>query len=185
MIHSLPKQLFIYNYKTTDKGIIKYIADKTQFDETDIEAVRNILNQPEVLKAFRKGKTDLEFDQEETRNFLNWLKRMSGEDKQHTFFVYTSDNRFIGSIEFQKVENNTATVGFWADNNRSGFMTNAITALIPVARKEFKLKEFNSYAVLDNTKSQRLLKRIGFIEEKIVINPRGVRLIKFLLKENQ
>ena len=110
-----------------------------------------------------------------TSEFFNKrLKRMTSDwqsDRAYSFFIFLNESDvFIGGVNINNVArgaSQSATLGYWLskDQQRSGYMSEALRQIIIYAFEELKLHRLNAGCLLDNQPSISLLKKLGFEEE--------------------
>jgi len=114
-------------------------------------------------------------DDELTRGaFRRRIKRYQKEtrlDSAYVFFVLReSDNVLLGGCTLSNVRRGVTqccTLGYWigARFARQGYMTSAVTALIPFVFKTLGLHRIEAACLTDNEPSKNLLVRTGFRQE--------------------
>jgi ribosomal-protein-alanine N-acetyltransferase len=114
-------------------------------------------------------------DDELTRGaFRRRIKRYQKEtrlDSAYVFFVLReSDNVLLGGCTLSNVRRGVTqccTLGYWigARFARQGYMTSAVTALIPFVFKTLGLHRIEAACLTDNEPSKNLLARTGFRQE--------------------
>lgn len=92
-------------------------------------------------------------------------------DETYPFFIFRRrDGILLGGCTLTNVRRGiaqTASLGYWigAPFARQGYMTHALSALIPFAFDELNLHRIEAACLPDNEASRRLLKKLGFREE--------------------
>lgn len=92
-------------------------------------------------------------------------------DETYPFFIFRRrDGILLGGCTLTNVRRGiaqTASLGYWigAPFARQGYMTHALSALIPFAFDELNLHRIEAACLPDNEASRRLLKKLGFHEE--------------------
>jgi ribosomal-protein-alanine N-acetyltransferase len=92
-------------------------------------------------------------------------------DSSYPFFVYRAqDDRFIGAITLSNVRRGVAqagSVGYWTGSPyiRQGYMTAAMSALMPFAYGHLHLHRVEAACLPVNLASIRLLTKCGFRQE--------------------
>lgn len=120
-----------------------------------------IINQKEVYKLFGKRLNGRKFKKDRVIAYLTWSQKGTSSGANITYFIRDRGNNIVGSIDLQRVNEDTATVGFWADKWCPGFITNSLHMIISVA-KSLGYTQLDGYPEKGNFKSERVLKRCGF-----------------------
>ncbi len=82
---------------------------------------------------------------------------------------HKADGKMIGRCELSHVDRDDkhAEIGYALNSNywRQGLMTEAMNRIINYALKEMKLNRIQAYVLIDNTRSYKLLEKMGFERE--------------------
>lgn len=134
------------------------------FSEDDINKIVKICNQKDTYELlFRERLNNRPYTKNDAEDFLDWVK-VGWKDQTHfVFFVRKTDAEIIGAIDIKSANLNRAEVGYWADENYRGFMTNTLKELIKLAKDAGFIKLFAGVRT-DNKKSIRVLERTGFMK---------------------
>ncbi len=106
--------------------------------------------------------------------FRRRIRRYSHEmrnDIGYPFFVYrASDRVLVGGITLNNVRRGVAqagSLGYWvgASHAHKGYMSHALTALLPFAHGTLRIKRIEAACLPHNTASVRLLEKVGFRRE--------------------
>lgn len=108
----------------------------------------------------------------ETREYLAWLKRKSGE-KNYTWLI---ENRLlktvIGTISIVDVDysGKIVTVGYTLSkkHQHKGYATEALTRLVRYLFDDLKVERVQAKVIPENVPSCRLLERVGFKKEGLI-----------------
>lgn len=108
----------------------------------------------------------------DTRDFLAWLKRKSGE-KSYTWVIeHREDERVIGTISIVNTDysGKIFTVGYTLSRHyqHKGYATEALKALTDYLLKELFAERVQAKVMPENEPSCRLLERVGFKKEGIL-----------------
>lgn len=93
------------------------------------------------------------------------------EDQAYPFLVFrTTDRALLGGLTLSNIRRGvaqTASLGYWMGQPHAGkgYMTAAVTALLPFAHRSLGLRRIEAACLPSNTPSIRLLERTGFIRE--------------------
>ena len=155
----------ILNFKT---GEICQMTggDEITFSNRDIETITRICSQEEIYTIlFKRRLEGKPYSEENAHVFINWIKK-GWEDKAYfVFIIRDSVNNIIGTIDIKSTNLEGAEVGYWADRNASGFMTNALQQLEIIAAQA-GYKRLYAKVVAHNEKSMAVLERAGFVQRK-------------------
>jgi len=141
-------------------------GDEIVFSDKDVETITRICSQEEIYTILFKRRLDGKpYTEENAQVFINWVKK-GWEDKTYfVFIIRDGDNNVIGTIDIKSSDLESAEVGYWADRNTSGFMTNALQVLEAIAA-EAGYKKLYAKVVAHNEKSMGVLERAGFVKRK-------------------
>ena len=132
----------------------------------DIEKIVEICNRPGtydfLFSKIFKGRAYTEAD---AKWFLNFVKEGWENQTNFVFIIRKSDSEIIGVIDIKSANLDRAEIGYWADENYSGFMTNTVNELLSLA-KEGGFKKLFAGVLARNDKSIKVLERSGFIRTK-------------------
>jgi ribosomal-protein-alanine N-acetyltransferase len=107
------------------------------------------------------------------RRRLRRYSRELKEDSSYPFFVFRSeDNKLLGSCIISNVRRGVAqncSLGYWIGKEfaSKGWMSEAVRACVPFAFDRLGLHRIEAACLLSNEPSQRLLRRVGFIQEGV------------------
>lgn len=108
----------------------------------------------------------------ETREYIAWLKRKSGE-KNYTWVIeHREDEKVIGTISIVDTDysGKIFTVGYTLSKYywHKGYATEALTELVNYIFKELCAERIQAKVMLENEASCRLLERVGFKKEGVL-----------------
>ena len=95
----------------------------------------------------------------------------SQADTGYSFFIFrASDDQLVGGISLNHVRrgvSQTCSIGYWVgeEHARRGYMTAALSGLLPFAFDHLCLHRISAATLVHNTASRTLLKNVGFSEE--------------------
>ncbi|MDB5260268.1 MAG: N-acetyltransferase [Candidatus Nomurabacteria bacterium] len=152
----------IENFQTGEKYEMQGGKDMVFTDE-DIKKIAEICSQENkynlLFKDMLQGKP---YTEEDARKFVNWVKEGWDKQSHYVFFLRKPDGDIVGCIDIKGKE---GEVGYWADENYSGFMTNAAKELSSIAR-EGGFEKLFAWVRAINDKSIGVLERAGY--EKVL-----------------
>jgi [ribosomal protein S5]-alanine N-acetyltransferase len=106
--------------------------------------------------------------------FRNRLRRYANEmheDSGYSFLIFRAgDHALLGGATLSNVRRGvaqSANLGYWigAGHARRGYMSAAVTALIPFAHGQLRLRRIEAACLPENAISVRLLEKLGFKRE--------------------
>jgi RimJ/RimL family protein N-acetyltransferase len=111
-------------------------ADAANTSDDDVLAIVSICNEPaiyDLLFAERcKGKPYARTDAE---RFLAWAARGWHDGTHFLYLIRASSGEVAGAVDIKSATLESAETGYWLSVRHSGVMTNAVTALLRLARK--------------------------------------------------
>lgn len=108
---------------------------------------------------------------EDTEKFITLqLEKFSKAEAMHQCIFYKE--KLVGVLGFNSIEDGIGVIGYWLDieYNGLGIMTKCIKDLISIGFEYFNLEKIEIRCAIHNTKSQAIPKRLGFKEEKYLID---------------
>ena len=138
------------------------------FKEEDFRTIAEKCSQKEIFDLlFKERFGEKGYTEENARQFVDWVCRGWREKSHFVFFVRNDVNNIIGAIDIKSANLEVAEVGYWADRNNSGFMTNTLKELTIIAQ-EAGYKKLVAKVLTTNDKSFRVLERANFtkVEEE-------------------
>lgn len=167
----------VLNYKTKKECKLVSCEDVGVFGEADIEKIAAICNQKSVYDIlFRDKFGGKEYDSEKAVGFFNWAASGWRTQKYFVFLVRNSGGEIIGAVDIKSNDLEGGEIGYWADENNPGVMTNAVSRLAELA-KNAGYKKLFALVLKENTKSQNVLGRNGFVWTGSVQKPEGERQV--------
>jgi ribosomal-protein-alanine N-acetyltransferase len=106
--------------------------------------------------------------------FRGRLQRYSNDmraDLGYPFFIFRAEDRaLLGGVTLNNLRRGViqaCSLGYWmsAPHARKGYMTAALSALIPFAHGSLRLKRIEAACLPHNAASMRLLQKLGFTRE--------------------
>lgn len=156
----------IKNHFTGTAAELVQVTSESEFSKTDHENLITIFNQSKTYKMFKRSLKGKPFGETNAQSFLEFYKKGFVTRTQYLFLL-RDNNEIVAGIDLQVVDPNTATIGFWQDANKSGYITNAVIEVLKIA-KEKKFKKIDAYVDLDNEKAIKVLIRTKFTYKGIV-----------------
>ena len=155
----------IVNFLTGEKYEIVGGSDVI-FTEEDIRKIVEICSRPNTYDILFKKKFDGKpYTEENAKSFINFVKEGWEKQTHFVFIIRKSDSEIIGAIDIKSADLDRAEIGYWTDENYSGFMTNTVNELLSLAR-EGGFKKLFAGVLARNSKSAGVLERSGFVKIK-------------------
>ncbi len=155
----------IVNFLTGEKYEMVGGLDMT-FSEEDIRKITEICSRPNTYDIlFKKRFNGKPYTEENARSFVNFVKSGWENQSHFVFIIRKSDSEIIGAIDVKSADLDRAEIGYWTDENYSGFMTNTVNELLSLA-KEGGFKKLFAGVLARNSKSVGVLERYGFLKTK-------------------
>ena len=171
----------IVNFKTGEKCRLVSSENPEQINEKDIAKIVKICNQRAVYDfLFVERCSGKPYTEADAKGFVQWAAEGWRDQKWFVFLIRNSQDEIVGCIDIKSNNLEMAEIGYWADMNFPGIMTNAAKKVVELATKNgFK----NIYATTrpDNERSQMVLLRNGFVRDGEMQKPNGLRY-KFVRK---
>jgi RimJ/RimL family protein N-acetyltransferase len=148
----------IVNFSTGEKCEMQGGKDMV-FTEEDIKKIAKICSQENKYNLLFKDRLQGKpYTEEDARKFIAWVKEGWEKQAYYVFFLRNTNGEIIGCVDIKGIE---GEVGYWADENYTGFMTNAVKELSSVA-KDAGFKKLFAWVRETNTKSIGVLERAGY-----------------------
>ncbi len=117
------------------------------------------------------------------RRRLRYQQKEWLNDRNYSLLVFTHDDVMIGGMNINNVSRGAAqfaSLGYWIDKDHQnqGYMKDVLQLTLSFCFSFLRLERVNAATLPDNTASQRVLQRAGFIEEgfaKAYIQINGIR----------
>lgn len=125
----------------------------------------------EFLTPWEPQWTSSELTRASFRRRLKYYARDLREDLGYAFFIFrNTDDALIGGLTLSNVRRGVTqacTLGYWVGmpHARQGYMTGAVTAVIPYVFDTLRLHRIEAACLPHNAASINLLERTGFTRE--------------------
>jgi RimJ/RimL family protein N-acetyltransferase len=124
--------------------------------------VTSICNQSTVYRnLFQERLKRARYTLSDADDFLAWANAGWKRSTHFVFFIIDDQFGIVGAIDIKSAELDNAEIGYWADSNHPGNITNAVLAMIDSAIETGFIR-FTAFVRHDNDKSSRVLERAGF-----------------------
>ncbi len=154
----------IEKYPNKEKCRLVSVDSSFVVNVADLERITEICNQPPVHKSLEAIVGNNPYTVGDARGFIEWAKDGWLSEKWYVFLVRDSNNKILACVDIKVVKDSDTggrEIGFWADSENPGVVTNSAFKLIEFA----KTKGINKlYGLTDksNTRSSNVLLRTGF-----------------------
>lgn len=105
------------------------------------------------------------------RRRLRRYMRDVRDDLAYPFFVFRAeDDALVGGVTISNVHRGvqqSCTLGYWAGETfaGNGYTTAAVNAVVPFVFEELRMHRIQAACLVDNVRSQAVLRKCGFAEE--------------------
>jgi RimJ/RimL family protein N-acetyltransferase len=173
------KPIKVRNFLSQKVGVLVPLLDEELISDKDVQQIKNIFNSHDVYdRLFKRTLKNRAFTLENVKRYIKWSVTQTLNKNNITYIIRDKNTIVCGGIDLQKVDSETATIGYWADPKTPGFITNAVKEIIKVA-KEIGYKNIDAYPEEGNEKSIKVLNRLDFKYVEKIIKPDKV-LLKYL-----
>jgi ribosomal-protein-serine acetyltransferase len=130
---------------------------------------------------------EIEINRNYLSEFLSWVEKTNNKDDVKSFIEFELrrlsenngfscgifyQNKYIGNISIHDIDwkSRRTSIGYWLSEafQGKGIITDACRAIIDYSFNELELNKIEIKVRTDNTKSQAIPRRLGFIEEGIL-----------------
>ena len=179
IVFRIPVKEAIYNFKTGEECFLVSNEDEGNFSEADLLKITEICNQPAVYDFLFKEKLGNEpYELEKAKKFAKWVVEGWQKQEWFVFLIRRNEGEIVGAIDIKSNDLEMAEVGYWADENFAGIMTNATGKIVELAKKAGYKKLFATTKP-NNERSQKVLSRNHFLRQGEMIKLGGKRF-KFI-----
>jgi len=174
-----PIREVILNFKTNEECLLESCNSLEKLTDSDIDRIINICNQKPVYDfLFKEKLKGAEYGKEQAEGFIKWATLGWQEQSHFVFLIRRRNNQVIGAIDIKSNNLTRAEIGYWADSNFPGIMSNAVSKLVKLA-KLAGFKSLFATTKLDNQRSQNILTRNHFLPKGEVNKPDVGRRLLF------
>jgi RimJ/RimL family protein N-acetyltransferase len=179
MIFNTPISEEIVNFKTGEKCLLVSNENPDAFSNKDANKIVEICNQAAVYEfLFRAKLAGRPYEADDARKFIKWMAAGWKKQEWFVFLVRNSQGEIIAAIDIKSNDLESAEIGYWADQNFPGTISNAVNKLIDLAAKA-GFKSLFATTKPNNARSQSVLLRNGFKNIGKTEKPDGER-VKFI-----
>lgn len=151
----------VTNFLTKEQYML-FGGKDISFSEADIRKITEICSQRKIYDVlFNQRLNGTAYTQKNAEAFVNWIQEGWNANTHFVFFVRKQTGEIIGALDIKSATLAKAYVGYWADENYRGFMTNALIALITIAQQAGYIC-LGARVLHDNYASIAVLERAGF-----------------------
>jgi RimJ/RimL family protein N-acetyltransferase len=170
----------VINFSTGEKCEMQGGKDMA-FSDEDIKKIAEICSQESkynlLFKDMLQGKP---YTEENARKFVEWIKGGWEKQTHYVFIVRKPNGEIVGCVD---IKGPGGEVGYWADENYTGFMTNAVKELSTIA-KEAGFEKLFAWVRQTNVKSIGVLERAGYVKDFEELNEKKGPMFNYLKKLN-
>lgn len=153
----------IQNYLTQEEYTFVR-ADQVEETQAVLDQIVSICNEESVYNwLFKKKRKGAPYTEEDAKGFLQWAHEGWKKKTHFVFFVLAPNNAIAAACDIKSDVHIDAEIGYWASSRHRGIMTNALHALIACAQ-EAEIQSLVAFPDKENTPSQKLLERTGFLQ---------------------
>ena len=171
----------IVQYKT-NKIYRLYPANKIPNTSEMHQQIKDCCNEKSIFKWIFEDICPNGYPIESAVDFLEISKKGWTDNSHFIFSVLSDQGDYAGSLDLKSSNLKLCEVGCWFSENHTGVATNALSALINIAKQAGYLHLF-AQTRPGNDRSIRLLERIGFKEntKHLKLNSRCTKAFSLLL----
>ncbi len=156
-----PEKVYFKNH-FTERELVLVRADCMEISPAASARITSICNQTTVYhNLFQERLKSAPYTVSDAVEFLAWASAGWRLGTHFVFFIIHDQFGIVGAIDSQSAELDNAEIGYWADANHPGNVTNAVLAMVNSAL-ETGFVRFTAYVRPENLKSSRVLERAGF-----------------------
>lgn len=96
-------------------------------------------------------------------DFLEWVQECWESESYFVFGLISSNGHLVGTIDLKSPNRRSAEIGYLLSRDHSGVMTNAVKAVVEIARQN-GYQELYGDVLPENVRSTNVLLRAGFRE---------------------
>ena len=162
---ALKTSIKLRNFKTGEEGVLIPLDGNAEISKQDLQQITRICSSPKVfnmlfadLEAFKGRKYNID----DAKFFVNEKSKKEWKEKKaFVYLVRNSNNQIVCAVDIKSANCSGAEIGYWADPTNPGWMTNAVLALLQIAKKA-GYKMLFALVRKDNKSSKGVLLRSGF-----------------------
>jgi len=124
------------------------------------------LNNFEITKFL--SRVPFPYTKKDAQNWIEESQKQYRKCKPDSLsFAITIKDKVVGGIGFNEIEDFKADIGYWLGEKHwvNGIMTEAVKKLIQYGFNQLNLVRISAITLIDNTPSQKVLLKCGFIKE--------------------
>jgi RimJ/RimL family protein N-acetyltransferase len=171
------------NIKTGHNAELVLLNRLEDLVEADYNKLLLIFNQPGTYKLFGKGLNGLYLERDTLRRILTWYVEQAEMGSCYLYFIRDEKYQIMGGIDVQVKDHDEVSLGFWADERSSGYISGGINVLID-SLTDHNYKIINALTDPGNVRAISTLKRMGFENKGLTVGKSGDELLKFEISFN-
>ena len=153
----------VQRFGTSELFSLQSLDDGLSVTERDLATIVECCNEPLIYRyLFNDPLNGRAYTVDDARIFVDWARRGWREHRYFVFLIKDSHKKIVGYVDISSDILSNSPIGYWVTDSIRGIMTNALNCLMEIAREAGYLKLF-ALVEPDNTRSTRLLERLGFI----------------------
>ena len=162
---NIPVRASVERFPSGEVYRLQSADDSVAFTEEDYQRIAQICSEPLIydilFRALFDGRPYSVQDAEKLTKIAQegWRK-----GSKFIFFIRNPQNQIVASTDIKTNDVEAGEVGYWCSQKSPGIMTNAVSALIELARNA-GYKSLFGLTKAENEKSQSVLTRAGFTKD--------------------
>ncbi len=137
--------------------------DSLQATPAHVGRVTEICNEPEIYQWLYREMFDGEpYPPDSAVEWISWGIEGWENSTHFVFVILDGDGAIVAACDIKSSDLDRAEIGYWASSHHRGIMTNAVKAVLDMAGQA-GFRSFCAEALPENTRSQAVLKRTGFM----------------------
>lgn len=162
LVIKAPINISILGYRDGKNYSLRSVDDSFKITQDHLQRLTECCNQDLIYDFLFNDKFEgRSYNTNDAQHFFDWALQGWQSLKYYPFVVLDDQQNIVGAIDIKSNLLSENEVGYWADQNVPGFMTNALYALKELAFSNGCQKLF-AYTRLSNHRSQNLLIRSNF-----------------------
>lgn len=142
--------------------------DKINISSDQLRRIESICNEPLVFQTlFSELFPDGVYPLSSAQDWITWGRSGWEQESHFVFAVLDSDGLVVAACDIKSNNKDLSEIGYWSSIKHRGIMTDSVQSILDLAHKA-GFKEFYAEVHEDNTKSQAVLHRLGFIKSDTV-----------------
>lgn len=154
----------VINHLTGNRFTLARVVD-IERSEAQFDRITSICNEPVVFSSlFSEMFPEGRYPPSAAHDFVNWATDGWEQGTHFVFATLDPDGLVVSTCDIKSNQVEDAEIGYLCSAAHTGVMTNSVTAMLALA-VEAGFLSFIAHVRADNTASQRVLERIGFLRD--------------------